>query len=97
MQQNNITIPCASIDDTNNQPKNIHELFSCEKLKELADQHRELCMGIYASIIGGASVTDIGPLVDRLIEQAEDISARLNLSLSLSDDLLQKQLVVRQD
>lgn len=73
----------------NEQPasEGIHELFSCEKIQSLADKHRELSMGLFASVTGGASADDIFPLISLLADQAEEISSLLMLKANFENDI----------
>ena len=79
MQKNDSTTSTEILVQSDSSTKDIHELFSCEKIKSLADIHRELCMGLYSSVNGGASSDDILSLASLLVEQSEEISTLLLL------------------
>ncbi|ALU45659.1 hypothetical protein [Pseudoalteromonas rubra] len=56
----------------------IHKIISCEKVTELATMHCELSHGLFASLNGGADVSDVLPLLERLVDQSEEIASLLN-------------------
>lgn len=74
MQKNNLNTSTKVLDPSKKSSDKMHEYFSCEKLKSIADEHSELCMGLYASIAGGASLDDVSKLVSRIVDQSETIS-----------------------
>jgi hypothetical protein len=83
MQKNNSNIIVKPLVASQNATSEMHELFSCEKLLVLADKHRELCMAVYASSIGGATIEDASRLISLLVDQAEDISMHIAMMQSL--------------
>ncbi|MBQ4839858.1 MULTISPECIES: hypothetical protein [Pseudoalteromonas] len=84
MSDNNIIL-AANSNSTQVQQNLIHKIISCEKVTDLALEHRELCHGVYAVLNGGAQIKDIEPLLFRLLEQSDDIASLLNQKKSFEE------------
>lgn len=79
MSVNNI-ISSPTVDQSVNHDASMHEFLSCEKSISLASEHEQLCVGLCSIVDGGCELSDIKPLLARLLDQSEELLSRLKHS-----------------